>query len=121
MKGIGTGYLRDCSCPVDTALVELFTIKSTAGVEGVFVPDDETKRDFFFNPVNLTLVRAVIAQTSGLDTRSMFMHEPDRLSLTAIWALERLQMGYIKSETVKNRISQIMAELTDLLTEGEDD
>ena len=48
MKGFGPIYLPDCGCPVDTALVELFTIKETVGMDGVGVSDnDRTKRDFF--------------------------------------------------------------------------
>ena len=116
MKGYGDGFLAGCQCPVDTALVELFTVKSTAGMKGIeALDDDRKKRDFFFNPVNLTLVRVVIAQVSGLDTETMFHPECYRLVTTAQWALEQLANTYFTSEESNLKIQQMITDIRKLL------
>jgi hypothetical protein len=119
MKGIGLDYLSDCGCPVDTALIELFTVKSTAGMDGVAVPDSDNevaRRDFSFNPVNLTLVRAVIKKVSGHNTNTLFAPEYTRLTGTVIWAMKEIESGYLGPKR-RDKLHQMIEEFKKLIME----
>jgi hypothetical protein len=101
---VGADYLNECSCPLDTALVQLWMVKTTANedpeIKELYENDEIAASDYHFNPVNLRLVRSMINSISGLTTDNMFSPRSERLEYTIEWALEELSREY-KGESGK--------------------
>jgi len=122
LKGDGEGYMADCGCPTDTALIELFIVKATAGL-GPPVPDKEQRiktSEFYFNPVNLTIVRTAIEILSGHTTRTLFAPEFDRLQTTVTWALTKLSNDEMCDKTTTKELKELLADFTAVLSKNGD-
>jgi hypothetical protein len=117
LKGSGPEYLGNCGCPVDTALIELFLVKATAGL-GPPEPDADNIKtsEFYFNPVNLTMVRSAIELLSGHNSDTLFTPEFDRLQKTAVWALTKLRHDYISDKKTQKELKELVRGFLELMS-----
>ncbi|KAJ7931839.1 hypothetical protein B0H13DRAFT_1857495 [Mycena leptocephala] len=85
-------FLDGCKCPLNSAALELWMIKQTAGLGGVpqrgAVADGGTaNRQLALNPDILKVIAASIEIVSGHDVNTLLSPEMDRLTHTLYWAL----------------------------------
>jgi hypothetical protein len=112
--------MAHCGCPLETALIELFITKVTAG-HGLPVPskkgcDGAAKpSEFYFNPVNLTVVGSAIEILSGHKVTTLFTPEAVRLEKTAIWALDRLAGEHISREDEQAEMRELAKRVKELI------
>ena len=74
----------DCGYPTNTALIELFIVKATAGLGPPVLNKAQGIKTskFYFNPVNLTIVHSVIEILSGHTTHTLFAPKSNQLHTT---------------------------------------
>ena len=119
LKGSGSNFLGTCGCPIDTALVELFVVKATAG-HGPPEPDADNIKtsEFYFNPVNLTMVQSVIELLSGYNSHSLFVLEAVRLQKTVVWALTKLRHDHVNDKKTRKELKDLTRSFEELMSEG---
>jgi len=119
LKGSGPDYLGTCGCPVNTALIELFVVKATAG-HGPPEPDAAHIKtsEFYFNPVNLTMVQSVIELLSGHNSDTLFAPEVDRIQNTVVWALKKLRRDHIHNKKIQSQLKDLAQTFEELMSEG---
>jgi hypothetical protein len=117
LKGSGPEYLGNCGCPVNTALIELFLVKATAGL-GPPEPDANNIKtsEFYFNPVNLTMVRSAIKLLSGHNSDTLFTPEFNHLQKTAVWALMKLIHDYISDKKTQKELKELVHSFLELMS-----
>jgi len=122
LKGEGNEYMKDCGCPTDTALIELFIVKATAGL-GPPAPNKAQgikTSEFYFNPVNLTIVHSVIEILSGHTTRTLFAPESSRLHTTVTWALKKLSNDDMCDKTTRKELKDLVTHFDEVMSKNED-